>query len=86
MKFVLINCAMDMRPKGFNGFGVIELQKHSQKSNQDQRSTVLLFGCETNKGRYTYIFDDQKKELQRADIYTGDEDRFLGNEIAFDKS
>ena len=47
---------------------------------------ILLFGCDTNKGRYTYIFDDGEKELSRTDIYTGDEDRFLNNQLGYDDS
>lgn len=42
---------------------------------------ILLFGGDNNPSRFTYLFNDIKREVTKTDIYTGDQDRFLCNQF-----
>lgn len=43
------------------------------------KDMILLFGGDNNPSRFTYLFNDIKREVTKTDIYTGDQDRFLCN-------
>lgn len=47
---------------------------------KENREIILIFGGD-NPTRQTYLFDDQKREICKCGIYTGDQDKFLNSYI-----
>jgi hypothetical protein len=67
--------SLDTRPKSLGYFGLLPISK----LGKDQ---ILLFGGE-NPERSTYLFDSEKREMCKCNIYTGDLDRFMTNQLSF---
>ena len=49
------------------------------------RDIILLFGGE-NATRVSYLFDDHKKEICKCNIYTGDQDKFMGSYVYWESN
>ena len=61
--------SLDSRPKSICYFGIL--------SNSNK---ILLFGGD-NPERSSYQFDQHKREICKCNVYTGDQDRFMTNQI-----
>lgn len=81
-QFILVNLALDVRPKVLQSFSVVAISR----LKADNKDMILIFGGDYNPSRFTYLFNDVKREVTKTDIYTGDQDRYMSNQQARDKS
>lgn len=81
-QFILLNLGLDVRPKVLQAISVVPISR----LKAEHKDMILIFGGDQNPSRFTYLFNDIKREVAKTDIYTGDQDRLLSNQLARDPS